>query len=100
MSEVELVCVLKYLIKGVVPNRESQGDLQRELLEVLPNATAITILPVVEGYTVEMEFAKLSPFSRSSFEPFIAEQVLPDAVASQCETLDDVSFALLKALYP
>ena len=100
MSEIELACVLKYLIKGVAPNRESQGDLQRELLEVLPNATAITLLPVVEGYSVEMEFAALKPFSRSSFEPFIAEQVLPDAVASQCEAVGEVSFTLLKALYP
>lgn len=100
MSEVELACVLKYLIKGVITSRESQGDLQRELHEVLPSATAITILPVVEGYSVEMEFATLAPFSRSSFEPFIAEQVLPEAVASQCEALGDVSFALLKAFYP
>ena len=99
MSEAEVVCVLRYLVKGVTPQRDHQGELQDELFELLPNANAVTILPVVEGYSVEIEMLDLAPFSRTSFEPYLAEHVLPEAVAARCRPGGEVKLQLLKAHY-
>lgn len=90
---------LKYLVKGVKPSRESQQELQRELQENLPNAASIVILPVVQGYSLEIEMNDLAPFSSSSFEPYVAEHVLPEAVSIRCETNGPVQLQLLKARY-
>ena len=81
-------CVLKYIVKGVNTNRETQGDLRHEISEALPTAEAVVVLPVVEGYSVEIEMADLSPFSSTSFEPYVAEHILPDAVAVSCRVRD------------
>jgi len=89
-------CILKYLVKGVSTSRETQGDLRREIEEALPQAQSVVVLPVVEGFAVEIEMADLSPFTRSSFEPYIAEHVLPEAVSIGCRVTDH-HLQLLKA---
>ena len=99
MSDAEVVCVLRYLVKGVEPQRDYQGALQGELLDLLPNANAVTILPVVDGFSVEIEMLDLAPFSRTSFEPYLAEHVLPEAVAARCRPAGEVMLQLLKAHY-
>jgi hypothetical protein len=100
MSEALPACILKYLVKGVAPNRESQSALQTELYDLLPSVQAVTVLPVVEGFSVEMEFSDLSPFTRNSFEPYVADHILPEAVASRCEVTEVIALQLLKARYP
>ena len=99
MSEVELACILKYLVKGVRPERDQQHELQRELLELLEHAVSVVVLPVVDGYSIEIEMTDLKPFSRSSFEPYVAEHVLPDAVQICCRPAARVQVQLLKAHY-
>jgi len=39
----------------------------------------------------------LAPFSRTSFEPYLAEHVLPEAVSIRCRVKDAVKVQLLKA---
>lgn len=89
-------CVLKYLVKGVSTSRETQSDLQREIQDALPNAQSVVVLPVVEGFAVEIEMADLGPFSTTSFEPYVAEHVLPDAVNIGCRVTQH-QLQLLKA---
>ena len=97
--ETKVACILKYLVKGVRPNRTSQSDLQIELEELLPNASSIVILPVVEGYSVEIEVSDVAPFSRSSFEPYVADHILREAVIIRCKPTSDIQLQLLRAHY-
>ena len=90
-------CNLKYLVRGVKPDRESQGDLQKELYDCLPHAQSVVVLPVVDGFSVEMEIDDLGPFSRTSFEPYIAEHVVQEAVQIRCHLLEAPQLKLLKA---
>ena len=76
-------CILKYLVNGVPTDRESQGGLKQELADTLPNALSIVVLPVVDGFSVEIEMQDLGAFSRSSFEPYVGEHVMPDALTTQ-----------------
>jgi hypothetical protein len=99
LTEESVECVLKYLVKGVAPDRESQQALQVELEELLPRHNAITILPVVEGYSVEIEMQDIAPFSRSSFEPYIADQILAEAVNIRCHSRGETQLQLLKARF-
>jgi len=99
VSEVNVACILKYLVKGVTPERESQSALQRELHELLPNANSIVVLPVVDGFSVEIEVADVAPFSRTSFEPYVAEHILPEAVQIRCRPAEPAQLQLLKAHY-
>ena len=99
MSEANVACILKYLVKGVQPEREAQRALQNELEELLPHHNAVTILPVVEGYSVEIEVSDLAPFSRTSFEPYVAEHILPEAVNIRCRPDGAIQLQLLKAHY-
>ena len=89
-------CVLKYIVKGVGTDRDRQHDLKHEIRDALPNAQSVVVLPVVEGFAVEIEMSDLSPFSRSSFEPYISEHVLPEAVKIGCR-VESHSLQLLKA---
>ncbi len=98
MSETSTGCTLKYLLKGVPTSRESKDDLRTELHDMLPNATAVTVLPVVDGFSVELEVADVAPFSRASFEPYVAEHVLPDAVRIRCG-VPGVRVQLLKSIF-
>jgi len=99
MSDASVACILKYLVKGVTPERENQRALQDDIQELLPHANAVIILPVVDGYSVEIEVSDLTPFSRSSFEPYVAEHILPEAVKIRCRPSDEVQLQLLKAHY-
>ena len=87
------------IVKGVVPTREAKDDLKTELVECLPNMEAITVLPVVDGFSIELEIGDVAPFSRTSFEPYIAEQVLPEAVRLRCQTKGAVRLQLLKSKF-
>jgi len=99
LTEESIECVLKYLVKGVSPDRESQRALKIELEELLPSHSAITILPVVEGYSVEIEMQDIAPFNRSSFEPYIADQILTEAVNIRCQSRGETQLQLLKARF-
>ena len=99
MSEPKVRCSLKYLVKGVLTERESQHALQAELEELLPNHKAITILPVVQGYSVEIEVSDVSPFSKHSYEPYIADHVLREAVDIRCRPDGEVQLQLLMARF-
>ena len=90
---------LKYLIRGVEPDRGDRGALQAELEAALPGASAITLLPVVEGFSLDLEMHDIAPFSRTSFEPYVAEHVLPDAVRLRCQARGDLGVQLLKASF-
>lgn len=94
-----LQCQLRYLVKGVYTTRDSQQALAQELDELLPKADAITVLPVVQGYSVDIEIKDIAPFNRVSFEPYIADHVLADAVRIHCESDDEIQIQLLKASY-
>ena len=94
-----LQCQLRYLIKGIYTSRDSQQELTRELEDLLPNADAITVLPVVQGYSVELEINDITPFNRVSFEPYIADHVLADAVRIHCEGDGDVQIQLLNSSF-
>lgn len=97
MREGATACTLKYLVKGVTASREAKDDLRDELQEILPNAEAIIVLPVVDGISVELEVGDVAPFSRASFEPYVAEHVLPDAVRARCGATGTVRLQLLKS---
>ena len=97
VSKVQLACILKYLVKGVIPRREDQQELQSELQDLLPHCAAVTVLPVVEGYSVEIEMTDLRPFNRTSFEPYMAEHILPEAVTIRCRPHGAIQLQLLKS---
>ena len=99
MSDASVACILKYLVKGIVPEREDQRALGDDIQELLPHANAVVVLPVVDGYSVEIEVTEMTPFSRTSFEPYVAEHILPEAVRIRCRPSDEVQLQLLKAHY-
>ena len=88
-------CTLRYLALGVIPSRDSKSALLEELQEVLPQSS-ITVLPVNQGYSIELEFNDIAPFNRSSFEPYIAEQVLSKALNLRCQFSGTLQLDLLK----
>jgi hypothetical protein len=92
-------CLLKYLVRGVSADRPSQQALTSELGEMLSHASAITVLPVVEGFSVELEFDDIKPFTTVSFEPYVAEHVLGDAVRLRCESQGSPEIQLLKSRF-
>ena len=94
-----LQCQLRYLIKGIYTSRDSQQELTRELEDLLPNADAVTVLPVVQGYSVDLEIKDITPFNRVSFEPYIADNVLADAVRIHCNSDEEVQIQLLKSRF-
>ena len=90
---------VKYIVKGCNPTREHQADLQTELADNLPNAISIVILPVVEGFSVEIEVSDTAPFSGVSFEPYIAEHVLLEAVRLRCQPNGELALQLIKSQF-
>jgi len=99
MINDNVVCILRYVIQGIRPERALSNALQDELLESLSHATAVTLLPVVDGLSLEIELSDLAPFSRHSIEPYIAEHLIPDAVSSTFRPREPVTVKLLKAHY-
>ena len=92
-------CVLKYLVRGVSANRDAQRALDLELRDMLPSIDALTILPVVEGFSVELEVNSIGPFNSVSFEPYVAEHVLQEAVSLRCDTTSSTQIQLIKGLF-
>lgn len=92
-------CLLKYLVRGVDPDRASQQNLTAELREMLTHCSAVTVLPVVEGFSVELEFNDIKPFTTVSFEPYVAEHVLGDAVRLRCTSAEAPEIQLLKSRF-
>ena len=92
-------CLLKYLIRGVGADRASQQALTEELAEMLTNVSAVTVLPVVEGFTVELEFDDIKPFTVVSFEPYVAEHALSNAVRLRCVSQGSPEIQLLKSCF-
>ena len=92
-------CLLKYLVCGVTADRSSQQSLTSELGDMLNHVSAITVLPVVQGFSVELEFDDIKPFTKVSFEPYIAEHVLADAVNLRCSYQGMPQIQLLKARF-
>lgn len=92
-------CLLKYLVRGVGADRSSQQALTAELAEILTNVSAVTVLPVVEGFTVELEFDDIKPFTTVSFEPYVAEHALGDAVRLRCVSQRSPEIQLLKSRF-
>ena len=92
-------CVLRYLVRGVAADRSSQQALTAELAGMLNHVNAITVLPVVEGFSVELEFDDIQPFTKVSFEPYIAEHVLADAVNLRCSNQGVLQIQLLKSRF-
>ena len=92
-------CLLKYLVCGVKADRSSQQSLTSELGDMLNYASAITVLPVVQGFSVELEFDDIKPFTKVSFEPYIAEHVMADAVNLRCSHQGSPQIQLLKSRF-
>ena len=92
-------CLLKYLVRGVDTNRSSQQALTAGLAEMLNHISAVTVLPVVEGFTVELEFDDIKPFTTVSFEPYVAEHALGDAVRLRCVSQGSCEIQLLKSRF-
>ena len=90
-------CRLQYLIKGINAEREDKFSLHWEIVEALPNASSINLLPVVDGFTLDLEFTDIAPFSKESFEPYLAEQVLLELINLKCETRGSVSLQLVRS---
>ena len=92
-------CLLKYLVRGVTADRTSQQSLTSELGDMLNHVRAITVLPVVQGFSVELEFEDIKPFTKVSFEPYIAEHVMADAVNLRCSHQGSPQIQLLKSRF-
>ena len=92
-------CLLKYLVRGVTADRSSQQSLTSELGDMLNHVSAITVLPVVQGFSVELEFDDIKPFTKVSFEPYIAEHLLSDAVNLRCNHQGTPQIQLLKSRF-
>ena len=90
-------CRLQYLVKGINAEHEVKFSLHREIVEALPNASFVNLLPVVEGFTLDLEFTDIAPFSKASFEPYLAEQVLLELINLKCETRGSVSLQLVRS---
>ena len=92
-------CLLKYLVRGVTADRTSQQSLTSELGDMLNHVRAITVLPVVQGFSVVLEFDVIKPFTKVSFEPYIAEHVMADAVKLRCSYQGSPQIQLLKSRF-
>ena len=92
-------CTLKYLARGVASTRESRQDLNRELRDAVNHAGTITVLPVVDGLSIDLEIDDIAPFSELSIEPYIAEQVLPECIHIACRPAEPAQLQLLKSRF-
>ena len=78
--------ILKYIAKGVESSREQRKDLEVELNNLMQSPSVVTILPVVQGLSIEIELDDISPFNEHSLEPYLTEHVLPEAIGIICNT--------------
>ncbi len=90
-------CKIKYLVRGVEANRESKENLRNEIFDMLPKAEVVTLLPVVEGFSLDIEVSDISPFSESSFESYLSDQILLEAIELKCDPRGQISLELVKS---
>ena len=91
-------CKLRYLARGLETNQESRQSLSEELSTV-SGVACVTILPVVKGWSIEVDFSDISPFGKSSFEPYFAEQILKEAIMLRCNVDGEFQLELLLSSY-
>jgi len=89
-------CKIKYLVRGVDANRESKENLKHEILDMLPKAEVVTLLPIVEGFSLDIEISDIAPFSESSFESYLSDQILLEAIELKCDPKGQISLELVK----
>ena len=91
-------CKLRYLARGLETNQESRQSLSEELSTV-SGVACVTILPVVKGWSIEVDFSDISPFGKSSFETYFAEQILKEAIMLRCNIDGALQLELLLSSY-
>ena len=92
-------CRIQYLVKGVNAEREDKSNLHQEIVDALPNVSSVNLMPVVEGFSLDLEFYDIEPFSKASFEPYLSEQVLLELINLKCETIGSASLQLVRSEY-
>ena len=91
-------CRLRYLARGVETDEESRRTLNDEL-SILSGVACVTILPIVKGWSIEIDFSDISPFGKSSFETYFAEQILKEAIVLRCNIDAALQLELLLSSY-
>ena len=91
-------CRLRYLARGVETDEESRRTLNEEL-STLSGVACVTILPIVKGWSIEIDFSDISPFGKSSFETYFAEQILKEAIVLRCNIDGALQLELLLSSY-
>ena len=91
-------CKLRYLARGVETDQESRQSLSEEL-SIVSGVACVTILPVVKGWSIEVDFSDISPFRKSSFETYFAEQILKEAIMLRCNIDGAFQLELLLSSY-
>ena len=91
-------CKLRYLARGVETDEESRRSLNDEL-STLSGVACVTILPIVKGWSIEVDFSDISPFGKSSFETYFADQILKEAIILRCKVEGALQLELLLSSY-
>ena len=91
-------CRLRYLARGVETDEESRRTLNEEL-STLSGVACVTILPIVKGWSIEIDFSDISPFGKSTFETYFAEQILKEAIMLRCDIDGALQLELLLSSY-
>ena len=91
-------CRLRYLARGVETDEESRRTLNEEL-STLSGVACVTILPIVKGWSIEIDFSDISPFGKSTFETYFAEQILKEAIMLRCDIDGELQLELLLSSY-
>ena len=91
-------CRLRYLARGVETDEESRRTLNDEL-SILSGVACVTILPIVKGWSIEIDFSDISPFGKSTFETYFAEQILKEAIMLRCDIDGALQLELLLSSY-
>ena len=92
-------CRIQYLVKGINAEREDKSNLHQEIVDALPNVSSVNLMPVVEGFSLDLEFSDIEPFSKASFEPYLSEQVLLELINLKCEIKGSASVQLVRSEY-
>ena len=92
-------CKIKYLVKGIAPDRASKDNLKNEIFDMLPKAEAVTVLPIVEGFSLDLEVSDIAPFSKASFEPYLSSQILLEAIELKCNPIGLISIELINSSF-
>ncbi|MDA1077022.1 MAG: hypothetical protein O3A63_20085 [Proteobacteria bacterium] len=71
---------MRYLIKGVNSTKENRIDFEAELKRSSFQIDSVVLLPVVNGFTAEIELTSLGPFDEKSIEPYLQENLVSSSV--------------------